>query len=257
MTIEGTVGSRRCKFIFDTGIGVTVVSKRLADALGLEDSGTFQGKRMSGQDILVDLVTIPTVDVSGIRREKVTAGIFDILGSPSLPEEFKEVDGILSPSFFEDFVFTVDYDSKEISLGNDSGHLDMEGTLCKIEAERTGPSLSLFIRAILPSGKRVRLEVDSGSSSLILNKALMNELNIQANENESNITRGTDETGHEFTRYNSHLKGDIQIDCEGGITYKQPEVVFQDIIYDGLIGNEFLKQHKVTFDISNSRILFS
>ena len=48
MTIEGTVGSRRCKFIFDTGIGVTVVSRRLADALGLEDSRTFQGKRMSG-----------------------------------------------------------------------------------------------------------------------------------------------------------------------------------------------------------------
>src|SRR5277367_2979242 len=36
-------------FILDTGVGVTILSKAIADQLGLKVTGTHVGRRMSGQ----------------------------------------------------------------------------------------------------------------------------------------------------------------------------------------------------------------
>ncbi len=49
ITIPVNVNGKEDKFIFDTGIGLTVISKRIVNSLKLNYDGSFVGKRMSGQ----------------------------------------------------------------------------------------------------------------------------------------------------------------------------------------------------------------
>ena len=51
VTVDGSVESR---FVLDSGIGLTLLSASLADAVGCEPTGvTFSGRRMSGQEVEV------------------------------------------------------------------------------------------------------------------------------------------------------------------------------------------------------------
>ena len=36
-----------------------------------------------------------------------------------------------------------------------------------------------------------------------------------------------------------------------------PRVMFQEIIYDGLIGDQFLRNFTTTYDLPNGRMIFS
>ena len=49
ITVPVTLNDEQHKFIFDTGIGITLISKRTADSLKLKADGVFYGKRMSGR----------------------------------------------------------------------------------------------------------------------------------------------------------------------------------------------------------------
>ncbi len=250
-----TVNGESHRFIFDTGIGLTVISKSLAERYGLATKESFSGKRMSGQEISIPLTTLDSIGVGSFSRKKVTVGIFD-LSSP-IPE-LRGIGGILSPGFLEDVVFQVNNDSKEIILLNGREDKDgKEAVPVPVHIVKEGPSLSIFVDAFLPTGRRVRLEVDSGSDVLILNSPLMEELNVPKDGEETKEFRGTDETGHNYVRYLSRLNGKISIFGREELSEQDPEVVFQDIIYDGLIGTSFLRRYNVTYDLSNSEMLFT
>src|SRR5579863_2961611 len=97
-------GTGPVRFIFDTGIGLTLVSSLLAKNLGLESTGeTYTGKRMSGQPVSLPLVTLPAVSLGSCRRTDLVAGVFDL----SLPPEMASIAGFLAPGFFGELPFTI------------------------------------------------------------------------------------------------------------------------------------------------------
>lgn len=60
------LGGVDCRFLFDTGIGVNVVSPELAERMQLREVGqSFVGRRMSGQQVEAPLVHLPPVHVDG------------------------------------------------------------------------------------------------------------------------------------------------------------------------------------------------
>ena len=255
ITVPVTLNDEQHKFIFDTGIGITLISKRTADSLKLKTDGVFYGKRMSGQEVPITLSTISSLEVGFIKKKEVIAGIFDMSG---FPHEFDDISGILSPGFFKDIVFTVNNQNKEILLGDGNTKMVEHGTFSvPIEVVEDGPSVSIFIELILLSGRRVKVEVDTGSDSLILNSRYMDELNIAKEEPKTKKFKGTDETGNGFIRYFSTINGSISIADAEEINVLNPKVIFQDIIYDGLIGTDFLKRYNVTYDLHNRTIGFS
>ncbi len=255
IVIRITLNDEEHKFILDTGIGVTVISRRVAEHFKLNPDSSFSGKRMSGQEVSIQLASMKSVGVGPIKKSDVTVGIFDM---SSFPPELGEISGILSPGFLEEVVFTVNYQTNEILLRDDSFIIEDSGTtISHIDLKKEGPSLSIYIDAIIPSERLVKLEVDSGSRILILNSAFMEELNIGKEEPDTKIFRGTDESGYNFTRYLSTLDGKISISKAEEIFQVKPKVMFQDIVYDGLLGTEFLKNYNVTYDLLHKKMGFS
>ena len=53
------------------------------------------------------------------------------------------------------------------------------------------------------------------------------------------------------------LRGVIRVPTAPQLAQRDPGVMFQKIIYDGLVGHSFLRNFAVTFDLPNERLIFS
>lgn len=85
------------RFIFDSGIGLTLVR---AGIDGCVPTGSaYTGRRMSGQELEIELATTPGLAFAGVEAREVEVGILDMSG---FPPELADVDGFLSLSFFRD-----------------------------------------------------------------------------------------------------------------------------------------------------------
>lgn len=66
---------------------------------------------------------------------------------------------------------------------------------------------------------------------------------------------GSDETGHRYTRYSRRLADVIHVSEAPAVAQADPEVMFQQIIYDGLVGDAFLRRLTVTYDLAGERVI--
>jgi predicted aspartyl protease len=244
------VGDRPTLFIIDTGIGLPLIAKSLCEKLKCQPHGKFTAKRMSGQNVTVDLTTIESITVGGIVHKNVEAGIFDLSGMP-----IAGVEGFLSLGFFEHQPFTMDYAAATVWLETPESLAARKktGVSVPVEFDRNGPSLGIYMRLELPKAGTVKVEVDTGSDSLILDQRFMRKLAIGRVKRR----QGKDETGHSYVRSFSELKGNIFPAGAPQLVQHNPPVMFQKIIYDGLIGHSFMNNFVVTYDLSAPVIIFN
>jgi hypothetical protein len=245
-----TADRHDARFILDSGIGLTVVSASFAERAGVEvGSMTFSGQRMSGQEVELPLARVTSLQFDDLRREDVEVGVLDMSG---FPPELAEIDGFLSLAFFDEQPFTVDYEHAVVRLGGSDG-----GVSVALEVERDGPSVTAFMRLVLPGGRVVRVEVDMGSDALILDDGLAAEVGVALDDPAVRVVDGTDETGHAYTRRFTNLRGAIHPEGAPSVVQEDSPVMFQRIRYDGLVGDTFLRRFAVTFDLPAGRIVFA
>jgi hypothetical protein len=84
----------------------------------------------------------------------------------------------------------------------------------------------------------------------------MDELKIDPNDPKVRRREGRDETGPNYSRYFTQLKGAVHLPQSTEVKSTDPEVMFQKIIYDGLVGHLFLRDFQVTYDLPHSRMIF-
>lgn len=240
------LGGDTHSFLLDTGIGLTVVSSALADRSDVVSAGeSFSGRRMSGQVVEVPLVRLPVMQLGDLRVEDHVAGVID------LGDEFA---GILGPGFFEGRPPTIDPDRDTLTI-EPASEVEADGVVVPIEVERDGPSLTPFLPLVLPSGRQIRVEIDTGSHNLILDTRYLAECGLSLDDDRVETTTGTDETGHRWTRRYATIAGSVHL-ADAPLTVQEaPRVMFQDIIYDGLIGTDYLGRYRVTYDIAGGRLV--
>jgi Aspartyl protease len=248
VVVPVTAGGVETRFVFDSGIGLTLVSGSLADRLGCGATGrVFTGRRMSGQEVSVPLATLDSLELGGYRRSGLTVGIFD-LGVPGL----EGIDGFLSLDYFRDAPVTVDYGSQHVAVGERP-----PGVPVAVHVDRDGPSTTVYMPLELPSGRTVSVEVDMGSDDLILDERFAAELGVDLDDASVRRVEGRDETGHEYVRRFTSLSGVVRVPTAPQLAQRDPGVMFQKIVYEGLVGQSFLRNFAVTFDLPNERLIFS
>ncbi len=244
------------RFVLDTGIGVNLISSALATRIGAHRTGaTHTGRRMSGQAISVPLVTIPRLSMGPHHRDHVPAGILDLAG---LSAQFG-VEGFLSLQFFDGTAFTIDGPGRTISLPQRPPAGTEPTASCEVplRVDRDGPSVSAFTDLRLPNGRRASVEIDSGSDSLILNAGFLTDLGLRTDADGVRTVQGTDETGYAYTRRFARISDPVSLWDAPSISQRDLDVMFQEIIYDGLLGDAFLRRYDVTYDIPRSRMAFA
>jgi hypothetical protein len=244
------------RFVLDTGIGIDLVSKRLADRLGLRTEGEMRGKRMSGQELTVPLARLRSLSMGTARSEDVEVGVFDLAG---FPPAFAGIDGFLSLRFFEGRPFTIDYPRGAVVLETSEtlAARAAAGTAVPLRLDREPHALSVFFPLDLSVGEPALVEVDTGSDALILDTRYMKPLGFDPAGRDVKTTTGTDETGHAFVRRFTTLRTPIFPVAAPAMRLENSPVMFQDVIHDGLVGDGYFKHFVVTYDLPASRLILA
>jgi hypothetical protein len=256
VTVPVAVNGIERRFVLDSGIGITLLSEELCAEAGCGRSGaTYTGRRMSGQAVKVDLARADSLVFGGLERTEAEVGVLDL----SLPPELADVGGFLSLAFFDDAPFTVDYPGRAVVRESAESLAGREtaGTQVDVHIERDGPAVTAFAPLVLPDGRTVSVEIDMGSDALILDERFAGELGVDLEAEGVRRTEGVDETGNNFVRRFTQLEGRIELAGLPQLGHDAPDVMFQRIIHDGLIGHAFLGRFVVTWDLAAGRLLFA
>lgn len=98
------------KFLLDTGASNTILSLRVAEALGVP-AGRPYTLASAGGDIHVTVRQIETLEIGEARLEKIDIAVanFGLLDS-------QEVDGILGGDFLRRFTISIDYEKRTVQI---------------------------------------------------------------------------------------------------------------------------------------------
>lgn len=250
-----SVSGVETRFILDTGIGPTILSSSLCERAAAAPTGAvFTGLRMSGQEVELALATVPSLRLGNLERRGLEVGVLDLAG---FPPELAEIGGFLSLAFFDDQPVTVDYPEECVVLET-AETLEArrrEGFAVAIELDRSGPSLVAFL-PLAVAGAEISAELDMGSDALILDERFAALVGVDLDGGDVRRVEGTDETGGTYTRWFTTLPGRIHPTGAPELAQERPEVQFQRIVHDGLVGDSFLRRQPVTYDVAAGRIIF-
>jgi hypothetical protein len=210
---------------------------------------------MSGHEVTFPLGSLESLALGACRRQDVPVGIFDLGALAGL----NGIGGFLSLSYFRSAPVTVDY-SNSVIVVEDTETLARRataGTSVNVRLEHDGCSTCAFLPLELPDGRSASAEVDTGSDNLILDVAFAAGLGIDLGGENTRRVDGHDETGNAFARYFASLIGDISVAGAPAFRQADPEAMFQNIIHDGLVGDAFLRNFVITYDLPNARMIFA
>jgi Aspartyl protease len=257
VTVPVTVNDVETRFVLDSGIGLTLVSGALSGPAGCRPTGrTFTGRRMSGQDVTLPLAVAPSITFAGSVSIGVEVGILDM---SSFPPALADIGGFLSLAFFADRPLTVDYPRRAVVVETPrtSARRRAEGVALPVDLERDGPSVTVFLPLTIPGGRSISAEVDMGSDVLILDERFAEETGASLEGGDVRLADGTDETGGRYVRRFTRLPGPIHPTAAPQLAQDEPEVMFQRIIHDGLVGEAFLRRFAVTFDVESAELVLA
>jgi hypothetical protein len=167
-------------FIFDTGIGVNLLSKKLADAFGLKVTSRHTGHRMSGQEITIPMSALPSMTFAGQRQVQVPVGIWEMKGFLPQDADCQDVEGFLSLGFFRHQAFTMDYKTGRFTIEGEEGlkARRSSGNVIPVTIDEDGPAITIFMPLKLPDGTTIKVEIDLGGNILTLNEKFMSRLGV-------------------------------------------------------------------------------
>ena len=241
----------KARFALDTGAGIDVVSKRLANELSLPEEGTFTGKRMTGEEITVGLTKVPSLSFAGSEKTDYLVGVTDIFDK--LPKELGSVDGALSMRFFADTQVKIDFPKSLVELGPKA----IEGYVVPLKKLRQ-KDLALGLLAPITIDGRYggEFEVDTGTTTTIAPLRAMETLGLSKDDKSLRKVEGVNETGVPFQRFYGKAKA-VYASGQSETMVTDSPICFEEVIYDGVIGIDYLQNFSVIFDLRNSQMFLA
>jgi len=223
-------------FGIDTGTGgKALVSPALIQQLNLPVIGEAEVGDPSGQNShKVPLVRVDSLKVAGIEFSHVEA----VQHQPSTREGL--CDGILGFVLFRDYLFTLDYPGKQLTLASGSLKPDGGNTVIPFTMPNNVPVVQLTVGA-----QEIDVHVDSRGMGLSFPQKetagwkFVSEPEV--------IGRGRT-VSSDFEMKGAQLAGDVKL---GGYTFPQPFVEINPVFPIGNFGAIPLHNFAVTFDQQN------
>ena len=223
-TVEVSIDGARYTFLVDTAGGRTLVTPRLATALGCTPRGRVVGYRMNGDPVIFQSCPRLRGSMGGYPLKLEPVASFDL--AALLPAELPALDGVIALDAFRGQVITIDWRQNElvVSRPGDSRRLQVAAP-GRFATGESGGALSV----LLPVGvapERLWFLLDSGD------------------------IRGTLLGRHVVRDRPALVAADSTAKLAIGEAAPEPlTVIVDDINVDGVLGTDYLQNHVITLDL--------
>ncbi len=259
LKIKANVSGQETMLIFDTGIGVNLISKSLCSKLNCKIKGSVAGKRMTGQIVTIPMSKVTNLQVANNKQSDVDVGVLDLDSFLPKEPEFDGVQGYLSLNFLKKQPFTIDYENGMLifETAEELIKRTKNSEIIPITKKTKGLALTIQIPVKTQIEKALNMQLDLGTNIMTISSKFLEELQPQFDVRTLKKNSIVDETGFKRERVYVELNGYVSPLSDNLLLQKKPTVMFQDIIYDGIIGNDFFKGRIVTYDLENSRLIIN
>lgn len=259
LKVNAKISGEDVLLIFDTGIGVNLISKSLCSKLNCKINDSVTGKRMTGQSVTIPMSKIESLQVAAQKELNVDVGVLDFDSFLPKTNEFDGVQGYLSLNFFKGRPFTVDYRSGQLIFETPES-LDerlKNSEVIPIQQKEEGPALTIQLPVKTQIKKTLNMQLDLGTDIMTLNSDYSEKFKPYFDGKILKKDSIIDETNFKRDRFYVKLRGELGPQSKNTILQSEPTVMFQKIIYDGIIGNDYFKNKIVTYDLGSSRLLIN
>jgi hypothetical protein len=234
VTVETILGNDTLQLLFDTGGGETLIGTHVAKKINCTPYGRKIGFRMSGEQVVFQYCRDITLVIGDVKFHHDEIGVWDI--QSVLPENAPPVDGILSLKTFLNQPFTLDLSSKSIILETPNSLANriksMNRLTSRLATGTDGSELDVFLRGRFK--KYGWFLLDSGNLDVLL----VSEEFLIKDEMDSNKVSNVTQAEFQIEGLPSH-----------SVRYRT-----KNIIYDGALSEEFMREYIFTFDLSSNAI---
>lgn len=238
------------RFILDTGAGIHVISNSLLSRVASIPQGRFAGFRHTGERVDFDMFEIKSINIGQFRQEN------PIVASWSVLDSFK-IDGILSLKFFESLPFTLDL-RDSILVFETSASLSTKMSNSRIVPilvhQDRGRTLDIFAHFRVSDSLRLECIIDSGSPTTVMDARYLIPLGIDTTSSLVQKRFRRSLFGSSTVEYKTTVSSISLWDVPNSAMSQVGTVFKHRLIYDGLVGTDFLLGKRVTFDIPNRRL---
>lgn len=231
--VHASVNGHQGLFLFDTGEGVSTISPSFAKKIGCEPWGRVTGFRMSGERLDFPRCDNVEFEISGAHVTAPIAGVFDIMAL--LPKDVPELDGALGLDILAGRVVTIEPHDNRLVIETPQSLATRIRHAKEVPARlvRDAEGVALAIDAGVPTAKGLAwMELDTGNGgTLVIGKHMAPLFGLRTDTEKPQPVRFALTQG---------------IEVSG--TARTP-----DLIMDGNISNQFLKDWNLTLDLAHGR----
>ncbi len=241
--INGVEGN----FIFDTGAGLTLITKSFSDKIGKlhKQDGSYTAFRATGEKLTVDLYDAQTVVLGSFVEHNPVLTIFDVNLGP--------IDGLISLMTFKEQPFTIDYTNTKIVFETDRSisTIRKSGHQIPLQLEQSrDKALTIFANFIVNDKLTLQFSIDSGAGNSVyrINSRYSSALGIDtANATKKAIASEFNPSVKSII-YQANVKS-IAAKASSAVQCRDIKASFIDgLIYDGILSLNWIGQ-QVTFDL--------
>lgn len=250
--IQAKINDVEGKFIFDTGAGMNLLTKKFADNISdLEKTDHFYtGHRATGEELQVDIWNSKSLKINTADFSNEIFAVYDI--------EFP-LDGLISLTPFKNRPITIDFENKHLIIETDASikklitETDFEIPI-QINNDRE-IAITIATTITLENKLTLNVSLDSGAGFNVFrfNSRYMNQLGIDKDkiksEFKSSMFKPKQGNQYYYTQVSkmSDINDNIQVD--------DFKATFVDgLIHEGIMGINWIGR-KITIDIENKRLL--
>jgi hypothetical protein len=231
VTVPATLEGKKLSLLLDTGGGQTLITPTAAARIGCTPSGRSIGFRMTGERVVFEQCDASALEVGGRSLPLSGIAVWDV--TAVLPKDLPPLDGVLALDTFGGQAFTLELAARRLTLESARSLERRVATMTRVRARTAtglgGADLTVLVHGALE--KRGWFLFDSGNLDMTLAAPHM-------------VQRGV--------AVPSRLEP-LPLSLDGLPTVSVP-VSVRDIIYDGVLAEDFLRQWIWTFRLATGEL---
>lgn len=245
------------EFILDTGAGTTLLSTELAQQLQVKSTGRRAGHSAAGK-LQVELGCLDAIAVGEAILKDLDIAIMDLSHIGRAVNA--KVDGDLGYNFLKAFCLTIDYAASEITLVRPNDFRAPIGSpLADVKMHLASARKPLALLAAHVNGRGpFQFAIDTGSSTSVVSEEIARELGLQTTPIPP-VTAGSGAldlvAGQIGALSIAAARRENVAVLVGGFLSTLSELCETKL--DGIVGYNFLRHFRVTFDYPNERFFLA